>query len=79
MIKAFEEAGLAGIVAHHLGRAMPADIVEAANYAIVAADQDDRLAGDPHAAEVARLIDLAFVTGELPDLDERSSPARPER
>ena len=70
MIEAGEYVGVAGILPHHLGRAMTADVVKAANDAIGAANQQHGLARDPHAAEVARLLDLALVAGELPDLGE---------
>ena len=70
MIEAGEYVGVAGVLSHHLCRAMTADVVKAANDAIGAANQQQGLASDPHAAEVARLLDLALVAGKLPDLGE---------
>ena len=70
VIEAGEHAGIAGILPHHFGGPVAADIMEAANDAVGAAHQEHGLARDLDAAEIARLVDFALVTGKLPYLGE---------
>ena len=69
-----EQAGkglpVARRLAQDFGAAMRADVIEGADFAIVATDVEKRFAGDGHGAEIADFGHFAFMAGELPNLGE---------
>src|SRR5580693_7592864 len=70
VIRTMQESSLAAGFGHDGGSVMAADIVEGAQSTVVAADDDDRLARDHGAQELARRFHLFSAADELPGFAE---------
>src|SRR5580692_7104157 len=70
VIRTMQNGSLSARFSNHGGRVVTAHIVEAPQYTIVPADDDDRLSGDTGGDELAGLLNLLTPPYQLPRLAE---------